>query len=81
MRNKLTICCFIVPELKATLLKPTIVCVHIRGSNMNGINVTKCIGVMKDNKLSWIDHITLKYQSVCIGIINKMEGFKKIHLP
>ena len=31
---------------------------QIRNQNLTSVNNTKCLGVIIDNKLKWLDHIT-----------------------
>ena len=50
---------------------------QIRNQNITSVNNTKILGVIIDNKLKWLDHITFikNIISKSIGIINKILKF------
>ena len=50
---------------------------QIRNQNITSVNNTKFLGVIIDNKLKWLDHITFIKNKISksIGIINKIRIF------
>ena len=51
--------------------------VQVRNQNLTSVNNTKFLGVIIDNKLKWLDHITFVKNKISksIGIINKIRKF------
>ena len=51
--------------------------VQVRNQNLTGVNNTKFVGIIIDNKLKWLDHITFVKNKISksIGIINKIRKF------
>ena len=51
---------------------------QIRNQNITSVNNTKFLGVIIENKLKWLDHVTFIKNKISksIGIINKIRFFK-----